>query len=464
MLAGEVVERFAKYVPLTVESRVLLEYALAPEKLNALFRTVAVGQYEKHLLFSTTLDVMTDVVLSTRSSVRQSFLERDKMEEIPVSLSALYTKLNNTETGTSEALIHHSFEQLHPVVVAMKGLKTAWHEKYEVKIIDGSCVEATEHRLSVLRRTNAGALPGKGLIIYDTQSDLIEDSVLCEDGHAQERSLFEQWFAKVKKGQLWIADRNFCTCEALFTIHRKGARFVVRQHATNAPWEEAGPRKSLGRIETGLVYEQSVRLLGPNEEKLLVRRVTLVLDVPTRDGEAELHILTDLTRSELDGCGVAELYRKRWTLEIAFNHLTTDLHSEINTLGYPGAALFGLAVGITAYNIVSTMKASIRAQHGEEAAEQLSGYSIAEDISTTTEGMLIALPPEIWAPVAAWSAEQMGEYLRALARNVSLKRFKKTTRGPKKPQPPRTAAKGTGHVSTAKLLEARRAKTAGKTP
>ena len=287
MLASEVLARFEKRTPLTVQSRVLLEYALAPDKLDALFRDVAVNQYERELLFSTTLAVMTDVVLATRPSVRQSFLERKEQEEITVSLSALYSKLNNTETGTSEALVRHSYQQLYPVVVAMNGLKGAWHDKYAVKIIDGSCVEATEHRLAVLRGTHAGPLPGKGLVIYDPPSELIEEVILCEDGHAQERSLFERWLEKIQQGQLWLADRNFCTAEVLFTIHDKGARFVIRQHATNAPWESAGPSKCLGRIDTGTVYEQSVRLVGENERKLLIRRVTLVLDVPTRDGETE---------------------------------------------------------------------------------------------------------------------------------------------------------------------------------
>jgi len=40
---------------------------------------------------------------------------------------------------------------------------------------------------------------------------------------------------------------------------------------------------------------------------------------------------------------VARLYRKRWTLETAFQHLEAYFHSEINTLGYPKAALFGFA-------------------------------------------------------------------------------------------------------------------------
>ena len=460
MLAGEVLARFEKQTPLTVQSRALLEYALAPEKLNALFRSTAASQYERELLFSTTVDVMTEVVLKARSSVRQSYLEKEKRGEISVSLAALYAKLQLTEVGTSEALVCHSFRQLHPVLVAMKGLLPSWHDKFEVKIIDGNCLAATQHRLEVLRRTSAGPLPGKGLVIYDVQSDLIQDCILCQDGHAQERSLFERWYDQLRAGQLWIDDRNFCTAEALFTIHDADARFITRQHASNAPWQEAGEKTCVGRIDTGVVYEQPVLLLREDpktKEKrtLSARRVTIVLDEATRDGEQELHLLTDLTAEELDGGGVSSMYRQRWTIENAFLHLTMDLNSEIDTLGYPGAALFGLAVGMVAYNMVSAMKASVRAEYGQEAVEQLSGYSISQDIAVTSGGMVIALPAETWLPIATWTAEQMGLYLLSLAKMIVLKRFKKTTRGPKKPAPKKTATKKGGHVSTAQLLAAR---------
>jgi len=212
-----------------------------------------------------------------------------------------------------------------------------------------------------------------------------------------------------------------------------------------------------------MVHEPSIRLLGgPDGRKLMARRVTLVLDVPTRDGETELHILTDLTREELEGREVANVYRTRWTLEIAFSHLTTDLQSEIQTLGYPPAALFGLAVGIVAYNLVSTMKASIRAEHGREVSDHLSGYTMAHEVASTYQGMMVALPPEEWKHMGDWEPEQMGLYLRGLARQVNLPRFKKAVRGLKKPRTPRTSVPGKNHVSTARLLLAK--KTGTKAP
>ena len=58
----------------------------------------------------------------------------------------------------------------------------------------------------------------------------ITDVMLSEDGHAQERSLIPQVLALVEADQLWIEDRNFCTLALMFSMARRGAAFVVRQH------------------------------------------------------------------------------------------------------------------------------------------------------------------------------------------------------------------------------------------
>jgi len=51
-----------------------------------------------------------------------------------------------------------------------------------------------------------------------------------------------------------------------------------------------------------------------------LRRLRLTLDHPTRHGATLLHILTDLPR-QISAQRVAQLYRNRWTLETAFQHL-----------------------------------------------------------------------------------------------------------------------------------------------
>jgi hypothetical protein len=66
----------------------------------------------------------------------------------------------------------------------------------------------------------------------------------------------------------------------------------------------------------------------------------------SREGETKLYLLTTWPLQAADACTLARLYRERWTLEKAFLHLTMQLHCKINTLAYPAAALFGLAMAL----------------------------------------------------------------------------------------------------------------------
>ena len=56
---------------------------------------------------------------------------------------------------------------------------------------------------------------------------------------------------------------------------------------------------------------------------------------------------------------VAFLYRKRWTIEEAFQTLTEVLRCEVETLGYPKAALFAFATAVLAYNTYAVVKAAL---------------------------------------------------------------------------------------------------------
>ena len=129
----------------------------------------------------------------------------------------------------------------------------------------------------------------------------------------------------------------------------------------------------------------------------LLRRIRVKLDQATRDGEHVLYILTNLPLRKASAKRVARLYRKRWTLETAFQHLEAYFHSEINTLGYPKAALFGFCLALVAYNMLAVVMAALRSVHGTESIDQeLSLYYVANDIAQTYHGMMIAIPEDEW--------------------------------------------------------------------
>jgi hypothetical protein len=178
MILSEVLQRFVEDSPVCVMARVALERALAPQKLNALFQRSAITQYTLELLFSTVVDVMSSVVCRVSPSVRAAYLKRPG--EIGVSLKALYEKLSHIEPATSRELVRQTGAQVTAAIRQMKGECAPFLPGRRCLILDGNHLSGTEHRLEVLRETNAGALPGLALSVLDPQVMVISDIIPCE--------------------------------------------------------------------------------------------------------------------------------------------------------------------------------------------------------------------------------------------------------------------------------------------
>ena len=450
MYLEAVFDRFAQKSPVTVMTRALMENALAPEALDELFAKHAVTQYERTLLFSSVVNLMGLVVCKVQPAVSAAY--RAVKDTLPVSMTALYDKINGVEPDVSAALVRHTGERLGAVVEAMGGGHPALLPGYRVKIIDGNHLAATERRLAVLRQCKAGPLPGHALVILDPALMLAIDMIPCEDAHAQERALFTQVLAGVRPGECWIGDRNFCTVGFLQGILERKSFFAIRQHA-NFPIASQGTLRSGGRCATGEVFEQSVTFIGNDGHPLKIRRILVRLDKPTRDGDHEIAILTNVPEGDAIATKIAELYQERWTLEGLFQTLTQTLNGEIPSLGYPKAALFAFSVALVSYNIASVVRAALRATFGHEKIEQeTSNYYIANEIRATYKGMELALEENIWKPFQTMVPKEMARKLLEYSADVRLSAFKRTPRGPKKPVPPRTKHTDKPHVATARLL------------
>ncbi len=449
-MLGDVFERFVEKGPISVMVRGTLERVLGPDPLDLWYERTAKQQYTRTLLFSTVYDLMSQVVFRLQPSVHAAY--RAQEAQVGTSVVSVYNKLQEIEPHTSAALVRYSAHQLAPLIEQLGGDREPWLHGYQVKIIDGNCLEASEHRLEVLRRVDAGALPGKSLVVYAPDQGLVRDVFPCEDGHAQERSLFDGVLKTVQAGDLWIADRTFCTRDFLCDIDHRGAGFIIRQHR-GLPFEIRTPLRPLGRMETGQIAEQRVRVVDRQGVAHTFRRLRIKLDQATRDGATLLYILTNVPARKVSAKRVAQLYRKRWTLETAFQHLEAYFHSEINTLGYPKAALFGFSLALVAYNLLAVVLAALRGVHGQDKVDaEVSLYYIANEISTTYNGMMIAIPEAAWDVFARMSAPDMVATLRDLAQRVDLRAYRKSPRGPKRAGPKHDGSSKQGHVSTAKLL------------
>jgi IS4 transposase len=454
MILSNVFERFAQDSPLTVMARGVMENALNPTVVDQLFEDVAERQYTKQLLFSSIVDMMSVVVCRIQPTLCSAY--QAHAETINASLKAVYDKIDRTEPALSAALVEMTAQRLGPVIEAMKGARSPLLPGYHVRILDGNHLAGTEHRLKELRTLRAGALPGQALVVLDPRRMLATDVILCEDGHAQERSLLDQVLELVRARDLWIDDRNFCTTNFLFGIAGREAFFVTRQHASNLHWEFAGKRRACGRIDTGKVFEQTIKATNDAGEILILRRITVVLDQPTRDGETVIHLLTNVPAKDARAKVIADLYRKRWLIETAFAELEATLNGEINTLGYPKAALFAFCMALVSYNVLSTLKAALRSVHGEAVvAQEVSGYYVADEIKRVHDGMMIAIPEDEWVVFHDLTPVELAGVLVKLAAAVRLPKYQKHPRGPKKPKPKKQSGAKIKHVATARILAAR---------
>jgi len=455
MLLGKRFEAFIEDSPVSVMVHGTLERVFNPEKLDQVFEDNAVIQYTKELTFSQCVYMMSDVVTKVEPSVGAWYKSHAK--EVTVTRQAVYDKLKHMELPVSAALVRYSGHELLDCLRRMKAKPRPLLPGYRVRVLDGNHLAGTDHRILELRRYRAAALPGQALVLYDPQFDVVTDVIPCEDAYAQERSLLDEVLVLIVAGDLIVADRNFCTIGFLFGIDRRDGFFIIRQHAS-LPWEPHGKRRLAGTDAKGrAIYEQTISLTNPETgETLKARRITIILDKPTKQGETEIHILTNLSWKAADALKVAELYGDRWTIEGAFLQLTVDLKCEIDTLGYPKAALFGFCLALVAYNIVSLVKGAIRAVWGKDyVEEQLSMYYLTLEVTQVTKGMLIAVRPKHWAVFRTMTAQEFADTIVDLARHMDTSKYTKSKRGPKKKPLPKISGKRNHHISTARVLSVR---------
>lgn len=445
---------FQKYLaqrPVAVMTRATLEHAFAAEALDELFERTAQRQYTQELSFSTVVALLEAVVFQRQPSVNSAY--KHSPTDIPASLSSLYGKLNRTEPELTEALVHHTACRLRAVA-------QCWPTQADLvaglrlKQLDGNYLAGTDRRLGELRGHGAAALPGLALVVRDDRTGLLTDLIACEDAYAQERALVGRVLECVGAGELWVADRNFAVDGLFEGIASRESFYVIRYHRGTILHERT-PLSAIGSVGTGAVFEQQVQV-----GRTACRSVVVRLHQPTTDGDTEIRLLTNLPPERAGAAVVAEVYRRRWRIEGSFLELTTSLRCEVDTLGYPKAALLGFALAVCACNVLRVVGSALEqaetpASEATDQAWEASSYAVAVELRVAYDGLVVSVPSEVWEMFGLWSGAQLAEWLVAVARKADRTRYRKSKRGPKKPVERVKAGRKAAHRSTARLLALR---------
>ena len=449
MSTKEMLDRFVMSRPLAVMTRIILD-AVINDELDQVFHSNRRQGYQRELLYSQLAATISEVVLGFCATPNQAY---DKLkEELNVSKTAFYEKLKRVESEVCRASVQYSYHRCREMMDHLGFRPWEIVPGYHCKMIDGNHLEGCDNRLKELRTTWAKALPGTAVVVLDAQLQMAEDIFLIPDGHALERTVFDNILETINVKDLVVGDSHYCTIKFMTQIDRRKACFVFRQHgALNG--QLVGQQTFVKKVDTGKVYEQAIRITA--KDGLVVRRITVKLNEPTKDGDTEVHILSNLP-GHVSAQRIAEIYLLRGDVEHLFYLATTTLTCEVKSLNYPQAALFVFCVAMMAINCRQVLMASLVAAHDEEIIEDISHYSIASEIAHTYDGVQVAFTDQEWNELLPKTLSARMRFMIRTAKHLDRRRHKKSVRGRKKPPPKKSPYKNGSHLSVQKLLDERK--------
>lgn len=445
MTADDILARFARQAPVAAMARGLIGHLFAPDTLNAIPCGRELLTYTRSIAFADLVGLMTDVVFQVHPSVRAAY-RHSRTARAVATLKSFYQKFSHIEPAVCRALVRRLGEPCADILAAL-GPPPPGPLRW--RTLDGNALAASQRRLDGLEDVYA-PLPGQALVLRDNATGLFVDVWPCADAYANERALFGHLSDWWQAGDVVVADSNFCTEELFRQLAARGA-FLLARHHGSVGLHPLGEARRVGRTGTGEVYEQPVRYA---ETGLAMRCVTVRLDRPTRAGDTEVRLLTMLPADRADGLAVAAAYRDRRTIESAFQELEAAVRSEVDTLAYPAAALFGFSVGLVLCNLLQVVRAALEPAVADPTPEPVSGVLLAQEIAAYLGGLLLLDLPAAW-PQADWDAGRVAGWLRERARGVDRAHYARSRRGPKEKKQWQRGRRPPAHASTARILQQR---------
>src|SRR5262245_56264306 len=124
MLLDTVFAPVVKERPICVMARGVLERLLDTQRMDALFARTAEQQDTRELLFSSLVQLMSEVVLGVQPSVHAAY--QSHKEAIGVSTTALHNTLARGATAVSAERLRDSARLAEPVIQALQASHPRW--------------------------------------------------------------------------------------------------------------------------------------------------------------------------------------------------------------------------------------------------------------------------------------------------------------------------------------------------
>ena len=239
-----------------------------------------------------------------------------------------------------------------------------WLEGREVKIMDGTAVSMPDTpENQAIWPQPPGQKPGCGFPVMKvaglfslTSGALLEHVTGRQNAH--DSILFRELWPKLKKGDVILADRAFCSYGAMAALQHRGIDTVVRLHQLRKSDFRFGRRLGLGdRLVVWTKPTKCPEVWSKDEFARLPEQlpVRLIRTVITAEGFRTRSVLISTTLTDADlypADAIRELYAARWNIELHFAQIKTTLGLDILRCQSPSMIEKELQIHWIAYNLV----------------------------------------------------------------------------------------------------------------
>jgi hypothetical protein len=236
-----------------------------------------------------------------------------------------------------------------------------------VKIIDGSTIttpdtQANQRRWPQPSSQKKGCgfpmirLVGLFSLASGALLKMVADTYLTS-----ENNLFRRLLQALEEGDVVLADRNFCSYSNLTALMARKVDTVMRMHQSRSPDFRKGKR--LGKNQRLVTWKKPPRkpcLLSQEEfaalpAQITLRMLRLHIQAPGIRTRTLVLVCTLLDAKAYPPSALAELYRRRWGVELSFREIKITLKMDVLRCLSPAMIEKELAMHWIAYNFLRTL-------------------------------------------------------------------------------------------------------------
>lgn len=217
-----------------------------------------------------------------------------------------------------------------------------------------------------------------------------------------EHALLRQIMGALEAGDIFLADRYYCTYFLIFTLSGKGVDSVIQSHASRKVDFRLGKR--LGRRDHVVEWHKPARPAWMDDDTYQTIPATMLVRETRVGGRVLVSTLLDPAQATKEELG--DLYKRRWAVEVDLKFIKQIMKMDILRGRSPEMVKKEIGVHLLAYNLIRTVMAQA-ADWGQIAPNMISFKGTIQLLEAFAERIALAAEEERWRLV--------DELLRAIA-------------------------------------------------